>query len=300
VENRHPETDLNTFKAKFIAEKKLRKSKDYSALYLNGIGVIVCLVFLFPLIWLVSCSLKTEAEIFKIPPTFLPSQFYIKPYIDQLTGPYNMFRSFANSCIISLSAMGISLILSTTAAYGLARFQFFGKKVLILSFLITQMLPATLILTPLFIIFNKLNLYNTFGGPIIADATIGIPFSVLMLRTYFLTIPKELDDSARVDGCNALTAFYKIMLPIAYPGVIVIAIFSFLFAWGDLIYANTFMNQQALMPLTAGIYNFMGQYGVSWNHIMAFGVVTILPVVVLFIFMQKYIVSGLTSGSVKG
>lgn len=269
-------------------------------LSLNIAAVIVGIFFLFPLFWLLSCSLKAEVEIFKIPPTIIPSKFYIQSYLDQLSGPYSMFRSFFNSCIISLSTMAISVVLSSLAAYGLARFTFAGKKFMILLFLVTQMLPATLILTPLFIMFNKMNFYNTFYGPIIADTTIAIPFSVLMLRTYFLSIPKELDDSARVDGCNAFTAFWKIMLPIAYPGVIVTAIFSFLFAWGDLIYANTFMNRQALMPMTAGIYHFIGQYGVSWNHVMAYGVVTIFPVVILFIFMQKYIISGLTSGSVKG
>lgn len=280
--------------------KTKRLTTEPNELVLNIAALLIGVVFLLPLLWQLSCSLKQEAEIFKIPPTFFPAKLYIQSYIDQLSGPYSMFRSFFNSSVISLSTMVISIVLAATAAYGLARFNFIGKKALILLFLVTQMLPATLILTPLFIIFNKMNFYNTFYAPIIADATIAIPFSVLMLRTYFLTIPKELDDSARVDGCNAFTAFTKIMLPIAYPGLIVVAIFSFLFAWGDLIYANTFMNQQALMPMTAGIYHFIGQYGVSWNHVMAYGVVTIFPVVVLFVFMQKYIISGLTSGAVKG
>lgn len=270
------------------------------ALYYNMMAVIIALIFLFPLYWMLSCSFKPEGEIFRTPPTLFPSRFYLTAYILQLSSDYNMFRSFANSCIISLSSMAISLILSTSAAYGLARFNFRGKKFLILSFLITQMLPVTLILTPLFITFNKMHILNTHLGPIFADATIAIPFSVLMLRTYFLSIPKELDDSARVDGRNAFTAFWKIMLPIAYPGVVVIAIFSFLFGWGDLIFARTFMNDQALMPATAGIYNFVGRYGISWNMVMAFGVVTVFPVMILFIFMQKYIISGLTSGSVKG
>lgn len=276
------------------------KNRNSNEIYLNIVAVIVGLIYLFPLFWLLSSSFKMEAEIFKSPPTFLPSRLYLDPYIDQFIGKFNMFRSFFNSCAISISTMVLSITLSSMAAYGLARFNFRGRKVLILSFLITQMLPATLILTPLFIIFNKLNLYNTFLGPIIADITIAIPFSVLMLRTFFLSIPKELDDSARVDGCNVFTAFWKIMLPIAYPGVVVVAIFSFLFAWGDLIYANTFMNQYALMPMTAGIYNFVGQYGVSWNRVMAFGALTVFPVVMIFIFMQKYIVTGLTSGAVKG
>jgi multiple sugar transport system permease protein len=271
-----------------------------SELLLNMIGIFIGVIFLFPLFWMLSSSFKLEAEIFKSPPTLFPSQIYLAPYIDQFKGQYNMLRSFCNSCVISLASMAVSIVMSSMAAYGLARFYFRGRKILILSFLITQMLPATLILTPLFIIFNKMGIYNTYLGPIIADATIAIPFSVLMLRTYFLSIPKELDDSARVDGCNAFSAFWKIMLPIAYPGVIVIAIFSFLFAWGDLIYANTFMNIPTLMPMTAGIYNFIGQYGVSWNRVMAFGALTVLPVVMIFIFMQKYIITGLTSGAVKG
>jgi multiple sugar transport system permease protein len=276
------------------------KKTEAKSDYLSIIAVIISMFFLFPLFWLVSCSFKMEAEIFKSPPSLLPAQLYLAPYIDQLSGSYNMFRSFFNSCLISSSTMIMSVMLATPAAYGLARFKFKGKQLFILSFLVTQMLPATLVLTPLFIIFNRCNLYNNFLAPIIADATIAIPFAVLMLRTYFLTIPKELDDSARVDGCNSFTAFVKIMLPIAYPGVVVAAIFSFLFAWGDLIYAYTFMNKQELLPMTAGIYNFIGQYGVSWNRVMAFGTVTVLPVVIIFIFMQKYIISGLTSGSVKG
>lgn len=279
---------------------KSRQETESAMVYQNVLSIIIAIVFLFPLFWLLSSSFKMEAEIFKSPPTLFPSRLYLAPYIDQFKGQYNMLRSFLNSCVISSGAMIISLALSVTAAYGLARFNFRGRKILILSFLITQMLPATLILTPLFIIFNKFQFYNTYCGPIIADATLGIPFSVLMLRTYFLSIPKELDDSARVDGCNAFSAFWRIMLPIARPGVIVIAVFSFLFAWGDLIYANTFMNQPNLMPMTAGIYNFIGQYGVSWNRVMAFGALTVFPVVMVFIFMQKYIITGLTSGAVKG
>jgi multiple sugar transport system permease protein len=196
--------------------------------------------------------------------------------------------------------MVISTVLSIPAAYGLARFQFRGKKVFIMLFLITQLLPAVFVLTPLFIIFKGIGILETYLSPIIADCTIGIPFSVLILRTYFLSIPRELDEAAKIDGCRPFSAFIKIMVPIAYPGVIVAAVFSFLFAWGDLVYGMTFISDQKLRPITAGIFNFMGQYGIAWNYLMAFGVVTILPVLLIFIFLQKYIVSGLTSGAVKG
>jgi multiple sugar transport system permease protein len=268
---------------------------------LNTICVFAAIVFLFPLYWMVVTSLKYEQDIFAMNPTLLPVRVFWKAYTSQLgSGQFNMFRSFFNSTAIALSVMAISTVLSIPAAYGLARFRFKGKRLFILLFLITQMLPAVFVLTPLFIMFNKMGFIDTYMSPIIADCTIGIPFSVLILRTYFLSIPKELDDSAKIDGCNHFSAFLKIMIPIASPGVIVAAVFSFLFAWGDLVYGMTFIGKQEVRPITAGMFNFMGQYGIAWNYLMAFGVVTIVPVVLIFIFMQKYIISGLTNGAVKG
>ena len=195
--------------------------------------------------------------------------------------------------------MAISTILAIPASYGLARFKFKGKKVIILLFLITQMLPSTLVLTSLYIMFSGAKLLNTYWAPILADATLGIPFSVIILRTYFLSIPKELDEAAKIDGCGHLTAFVKIMLPIAKPGVVVAAVFSFVYAWGDLIYGITFITNPNMRPITSSIYNYVQQYQTLWNSTMAFGIIAILPVVLIFIFMQKYIVSGLTNGAVK-
>ncbi len=163
----------------------------------------------------------------------------------------------------------------------------------------TQMLPATLILTPLYIMFAKVKLLNNFWAPILADATLGIPFSVIILRTYFLSIPKELDEAARIDGCNSLSAFFRIMLPLAKPGVVVAAVFSFVYAWGDLIYGITFMTDPTKRPITSDIYNYVQQYQTLWNATMAFGIVAIFPIILIFIFMQRYIVSGLTNGAVK-
>jgi multiple sugar transport system permease protein len=191
-------------------------------------------------------------------------------------------------------------LLAIPGAYGLARFKLKGSKLFILLFLVTQMLPSTLLLTPLFLTFNKLGLIDTYLAPILADMTIGIPFVILILRTYFLALPKELEDSAKIDGCNAFTSFIRIMLPISYPGIIMCAVFSFLFAWGDLAYSLTFIESENMRSLTAGIYNFIGKYGIQWNCIMAYGTVITLPVLAIFIFLQKYIVSGLTNGAVKG
>lgn len=277
------------------------KNDKLNNMILNIASVILMIVLLFPLYWMLVTSLKYEGDIFKMHPSLIPEKIFLDSYISQLgDGRYNMFKSFFNSAVIAFSALVVSTVLSIPAAYGLARFKFRGKKLFILLFLVTQMLPAVFVLTPLFITFKHMNALDTYISPIIADCTIGIPFAVLILRTYFLSIPRELDDSAKIDGCNHFSAFVRIMVPIAYPGVIVAAVFSFLFAWGDLVYGMTFIGKQELRPITAGMFNFMGQYGIAWNYLMAFGVVTILPVVLIFMFMQKYIISGLTNGAVKG
>lgn len=274
----------------------LRKNALYSAL-----SVLLLCVLLFPLYWVLVTSLKTEQEIFMVPPTLWPHQLNTASYRAQLdAGDFNMFQSFGNSLIISLSCTLICVLLSVPASYGIARYQFKGKRLVVLGFLITQMLPVSVLLTPMFIMFRDMKLLGTYFSPILADATIGIPFSILILKNYFGSIPRELEDAAWIDGCNRFTSFLRIFVPIAMPGVIVCAIFSFLYAWGDLAYGMTFIQNQTLRPITAGIFNFLGQYGTKWSYLTAFAVVTIIPVALIFLFMQKYIISGLTSGAVKG
>lgn len=265
------------------------------------IAVLIACVLLFPLYWTLITSLKTETEIFRNPPTFFPEIINTKSYAAQVeTGDFNMFKSFANSMIISLGAMAIAVVLAVPASYGIAKYRFKGRKAMLLTFLVTQMLPVSVLLTPLFMLFKNIHLYNTWGSAILADATIGIPFSILILKNYFASIPKDMEEAAYIDGCNRFTAFIRILLPIAKPGVMVCAIFSFLYAWGDLAYGMTFIIDQQSRPITAGIFNFMGQYGTKWSYLTAFAVVTIIPVLLIFIFMQKYIVGGMTSGAVKG
>lgn len=279
-------------------EKKIGGVKN---IVLCVISVLLLCVLLFPIYWIVVTSLKTEQEIFRIPPTLFPEVIHTKSYAAQVeSGDFNMFRSFANSFVISLGATVIAVILSVPASYGIAKYRFKGRKVMMLGFLVTQMLPVAVLLTPMFIMFKNIHLYNTPFAAILADATIGIPFSVLILKNYFASIPKELEEAAYIDGCNRFWAFLRVLIPIAKPGVMVCAIFSFLYAWGDLAYGMTFIIDQQQRPITAGIFNFMGQYGTKWSYLTAFAVVTIIPVALIFIFMQKYIISGMTSGAVKG
>lgn len=266
----------------------------------NVIGLIVAAILLFPVYWLFISSFKSNAEIFAAVPTYWPRHFTLEAYVSQVAGGSNIFRSFLNSAIIALTTMILACLLAVPAAYGLARFKVKGGRLIIMVFLVTQMLPVTLTLTPLFLIFKNIHALDTYLAPILADMTIGIPFVILILRTYFLSLPKELEESAKIDGCNTFTAFLKIMLPISYPGLIMTAVFSFLFAWGDLAYSLTFVSSENMRTMTAGIYNFIGKYGIQWNCIMAYGTVITIPVLLIFIFLQKYVVSGLVSGAVKG
>jgi multiple sugar transport system permease protein len=272
----------------------------FSAMITIGM-LLVFVAMMFPLYWMVVTSLKKEIEIFKVPPTLFPQVLNTDSYSAQIQhGDFNMFRSFRNSFLISIGAMLISLTLAIPASYGVGRFAFKGKRLFILSFLVTQMLPVSVLLTPMFITFRNLHVLNTPVSAILADATIGIPFSVLILMGYFASIPRELTDASRIDGCNQFRAFRSVFLPIASPGVVVCLVFSFLYGWGDLAFGMTFILDQTLRPITAGMFNFLGQYGTKWSYLTAFAVVTTIPVVLVFIFMQKYIISGLTAGAVKG
>lgn len=275
--------------------KKEKRSKLISFL----VGGIVFVIFIFPLYWMVVTALKTQVEIFSIPTPLWPRDLTFEAFAKQLSASGDTLRGFKNSLIISCGATLISTVLSIPASYGLARFRFKARKGLVLFFLITQMLPSTLVLTSLYIMFSKMGLLNTYMAPILADATLGIPFSIIILRTYFVSIPKELDEAAKIDGCGHLSAFVRIMLPIAKPGIVVAAVFSFVYAWGDLIYGITFITNPNMRPITSSIYNYVQQYQTLWNSTMAFGIIAISPVVLIFIFMQKYIVSGLTNGAVK-
>ena len=266
---------------------------------LSVIGILITVVFLFPLLIIFFSSFKSEAEIFSQTTTLLPQIVDFSSYADQLKNG-NILRSFFNSFIIAIFSTVLSLMLSIPCAYGIARFKIPFKKSILLVFLMTQLLPTSLILTPLFIMFTKLKIINSYIGPIIATATISIPFTILIMRTIFIRMPKELEEAGKIDGCNPLQIFIKIFLPISKPGLITAASFSFIMAWNDLIFSMTFNNKENLRPMTAGIYHFITTYGTQWNRIMAYSVLLVLPVVIIFVLLQKYIVGGILEGSVKG
>ena len=262
------------------------------------IAILIAIVFLFPIYWLLSMSFKTDAESFGKIVTYYPHDFTLDPWVQNFSDK-DFLRSLKNSSLIALLSMVISIGFGVPTAYGMGRYKVPGSKGFLLSFLVTQMLPASLMLTPMYLIFNKIGLLGTYLGPALAISSGSIPFIVVTLRPYFKGNPTSLDDAARIDGCGVLRSFLLIMLPTIKTGIITVVVISFLNGWNDLVYSMTFNVKPEMRPLTANIYKFQNKYGTKWNCIMAYGAILVLPVVILFVFLQKYIVGGLTAGAVK-
>ncbi|MDO4297835.1 MAG: carbohydrate ABC transporter permease [Lachnospiraceae bacterium] len=280
-------------RASFRSPKESRRN-----IILCVIAVLIAVVFLFPIYWILAMSFKTDAESFGKIVTYYPHTFTIEPWVMNLTDR-EFLSSLKNSLLIAVFSMVISMVFGVPAAYGMGRYKVPGRKGFLLTFLVTQMLPASLMLTPMYLIFNKLHLLGTYLGPAIAIASGSVPFIVVTLRPYFKGVPTALDDAARIDGCGVFQAFFKIMIPAIKTGVITVVVISFLNGWNDLAYSMTFNVKPEMRPLTANIYKFQSKYGTKWNCIMAYGAILVLPVILLFVFLQKYIVGGLTAGAVK-
>lgn len=279
-------------------ETSLKTKSGKKNLILCIVAVLIAIMFLFPLYWLLSMSFKTDGESFGKLVTYYPHQFTLYPWIENFSDK-DFLASLKNSALIATLSMVISICFGVPAAYGMGRYKVPGSKGFLLSFLVTQMLPASLMLTPMYLIFNQIGLLGTYAGPAIAISSGSIPFIVVTLRPYFKSVPKSLDDAARIDGCGVLRSFLLIMIPAIKTGIITVLVISFLNGWNDLAYSMTFNVKPDMRPLTANIYKFQSKYGTKWNCIMAYGAILVIPVVLLFVFLQKYIVGGLTAGAVK-
>ena len=267
-------------------------------LLLSLAAILIGVVFLFPIYWMLQISFKSDMETFGKVLTFFLHQFTIDPWIANL-GDKNFLESLRNSFINGFLTMILTVIFGIPAAYGMGRYKLKGYQGFLLIFLVAQMLPASLMLTPMYLTFNKMHLLGTFFAPPIAIAAGSVPFAVVTLRPYFKSVPVTLDEAARIDGCNSIKSFFLVMIPAVKTGIITIITISFLNGWNDLMYTMTFNVKPEMRPLTANIHKFQSKYGTKWNCIMAYGAILVLPVILIFIFLQKYIVGGMTAGAVK-
>ena len=260
--------------------------------------VVGAVVMAVPLYVMVVTSLKTTGEFYRNP-FGLPSSPSLANYADAwVQGQMNSF--FWNSVVISLGTVALTLTGATLAGYALARMRVRGAGVIFYLLLGTLMVPTEIILLPIFTLFRDLHLLNTYVGLIIPYASLGMAFSTYLLRGFFRTLPAELAEAARIDGCGEFGTFWRVMLPLSLPGVATVAVFSFIGAWSEFFLASLFISSQELRPITAGLFRFSEQYRTNWSAMSAGYTIVITPIVVFFLLLQRYFIRGLTAGALKG
>ena len=256
--------------------------------------------FAGPFFYMILTSLKGSGEIFSSPVHFFPTQgWYWQAYVD-IWQKANFGAYFLNSTLVASFTTGISVLLSILAGLGFARYHLPGRNWLLLSILLSQLFPLVLLVPPFYLVMSRLKIIDSHFSLVIAYTSFALPFSIWMLTGYFRSIPIELEESAMIDGATRLGSHFRITIPLAAPGIIATIIYCFILSWNEFLFATTFISQPSLRTLPLGLNAFIGQYSVEWNLLMAGAVVTTLPVVLLFVILQRYLVAGITAGALKG
>ncbi|AEN08264.1 carbohydrate ABC transporter membrane protein 2 (CUT1 family) [Streptomyces sp. DvalAA-21] len=274
-----------------------------SFLWSRRIFLTLLTVFvLLPVFVMVTSSLKPLEDVtgkFQ----WIPSGLTIRPYFD-IWDTVPLAHYFMNSLVVAGSATVCSVVIAVFAAYAVSRYNFRGKRVFTVTVLSTQMFPGILFLLPLFLIYVNIGnatgiaLFGSRGGLILTYLTFSLPFSIWMLIGYFDSVPRDLDEAAKVDGCGPLGALFRVIVPAAIPGIVAVAVYAFMTAWGEVLFASV-MTNDATRTLAVGLQGYSTQNDVYWNQIMAASLVVSLPVVAGFLLLQRYLVTGLTAGAVK-
>ncbi len=262
------------------------------------IPVLLVLAFaLAPFVWMLLTSIKPNADLSQFPVRYLPSSTTFEHYrtlIQRTSFPVNLL----NSLVIACGAVLLGLATSVPAAYSFSRFRFAGRRTLMTSFLVINMFPIVLLIIPLFVLMRTLGLIDTFLGVIIGHSTFSIPFSIWMLVSYFNAIPKDLDEAATIDGASRLQTIRLVVLPLVMPGIVTTAIYVFITSWNEYLFAMM-LSGETVRPVTVALQLFIGEFTVQWGILTAGGTIIALPVTILFLFVQKRLVGGLTAGAVK-
>lgn len=255
---------------------------------------------MFPLYWMVLTSFKDNSVLFRIPPEWIPSKPVLVHYKKLFSD--NVFLTYyKNSLLVSIGTTVSTLLAAMLAGYGFSRFQFRLKQLAMFSILSTQMLPVVSLLIALYTIYNNYGLLNTRAGLILALTTASLPFSIWMIKVFFDNIPISLEESAKIDGASRFGILFRIVVPLSKPGIFSIGIYTFILSWDDFLYSLTLINKDDLRSLNAGVaIRYLGELSYDWANIMTVCVTSIVPITLLFLFFQKYMVSGLTAGAVKG
>ena len=275
---------------------RARRRAAHAAIY--SILLVVTALMLFPVAWMLTVSVRPNVEVMKIPPQWIPTVFTLAPYAKVLGSP-RYLQTFLNSYVIALVVTAFSLFIGALAAYALARFRFKGQRAVLMFLITTQMFPLVLLCIPYFRVVVRLGLYDTLTALIVVYTTFTLPFCILMLRSYFAQIPKDMEEAAMVDGCTRLGAICRTLLPLSVPALIGAGLYTFLLAWNEFLFAVVLIESWSKRVITIAIYSLLAEFVTEWNMMMAFSVLASAPLVLAFIFLQRYVVQGMTAGAVK-
>jgi len=275
-----------------LTAKQRKQVFTYSALS------IASAIALFPVFWMFSISMRRNVEIFRLPPALLPPHWTVEAYKSILTDSSYLIV-FRNSYLVAVSVTVIALLFAILGGYSFSRLRVRGSRLMQLFIIGTQMVPPVSLIIPYFILSARMNLYDTFPGLIMTYVAFVMPFATLMMISYFNTIPPDMEEAAMVDGCSRLGALARVTVPIALPGMVATAVYSFLLAWKEYLFAVTLIQDPDKRLLPVSIAMLLGEHMYQWNVMMALSVLASIPLLIIFIFLQRYLVAGMTVGAVK-
>lgn len=260
---------------------------------------LVTLVYLVPVYWMLSTSFKPLNAIFATPPSLWPLPPVVRSYTEVAFADLTIGRGLVNSAVIAIGTTLLTLLVAVPAAYGLARLRLRFVGAFLVLFLVVQMVPSVNLALPMYAIFSRMGLVDTYAGLIVANGSLAIPLAVVILRPYFLSVPSDILEAAKVDGCTTFTAFLRIAVPVSVPGIITTCVITFLQAWGEFVFGLALATEERMQPVTVVLAGLTNAFGTRWNDVMAVSAVVALPVVLAFVFLQRFIVSGLMEGATK-
>jgi multiple sugar transport system permease protein len=278
----------------------MRVAGRAKTILVNLVTWMLVIVISFPLIWMVITSLRPQTELFKIPPTLIPRSITFEHYA-KLLWDTPFLRYFANSMLLATSTTIVVVAIGTLGAYSLARFSYRGREMLAGLILFTYLLPSVVLLIPLYLMMVKLGFANTLTSLVIAYTTFALPYALWLLRSFMAGVPEDLESAALVDGASRIGAFVDVILPQALPGIISTALFTFILAWNEYLYALVMVNADDVRPLTTGVMNMLiTSFNIEWSLLMAASVMMSIPLIIIFAFLQSYLTRGFGAGGVKG
>jgi len=257
-------------------------------------------ITIFPILWLISTSFKPIDALFNMPPEWIPKNPTVQSFRNLFKEGSFFITYFLNSFIVCLSATAITVFVASLAGYAFSRFSFRGSRFVMFVILVSQMFPIVMLLISIFTLFLKLKLVNTYPALMLTYTGFALPFSIWMLKNYFDTLPREIEEAAYIDGCDRFRVLTKIVYPVTGPAILSVALFVFLVGWNELMYALTLTNTDHMRTIPPGlVVTYQGQYQVYWSEMMAASLLVSVPIILLFIFMQRHFIQGMTMGAVK-